>query len=331
MLTCCAALFSCNGTEPPIEFLPLGESPEGFPDIEFPDDNRFSSSRWKLGKKLFYDPILSSDSSIGCFSCHNASLAFSDDKKFSFGVNNAEGKSNAPTLTNVAYHPYFNRDGGVPTLEMQVLVPIQEHNELNNNIVEIAEKLKGIPEYVEMAKQAYNREPDAFVITRALATFERTLVSGNSPYDYVNTGRLNSAMTRSAKRGMELFFDERSGCINCHSGSNFTNYSFENNGLYKEYADSGRMRITGLEEDRAKFKVPTLRNVELTAPYMHDGSMQTLEEVVRHYSAGGNGHINQSPFINSLLLSEKDIADMVEFLKSLTDMSFTTNANLLED
>lgn len=308
----------------PLHFFDLMEVPEGFPNVVEPDDNQFSQKRWELGKKLFYDPIMSSDSSISCASCHASNLAFSDDVAMSLGVQNRLGTRNSPTLANIAYHPYFTREGGVPTLEMQILVPIQEHNEFDFNILLIAERLKNHPTYVEMANDAYDREPDAFVITRALACFERSLISGYSRYDqFVNYNK--NTLTRSEQQGMDLFFSEKTNCSSCHSDFNFTNYAFENNGLYEEYSDEGRFRLTQDEADKALFKVPTLRNIELTAPYMHDGSFTTLEEVIEHYDSGGKNHPHKNSLIQPLNLSNKEKKELVAFLKTLTDESFTNN------
>ena len=209
--------------------------PKGFPEVIYPGGNEHTAERWALGKKLFFDPIMSDDGSISCSSCHAPELAFSDDIAMSLGVDNAQGTQNAPSLTNVAYHPYFTRAGGVPTLEMQILVPIQEHNEFNSNIIEIAERMSKDVEYVAMSQAAYDREPDAFVITRALACFERSLISGNSPYDRYSFHEESSALTQLEKSGMELFFSERAQCSSCHGGFNFTDYSFQNNGLYMQY------------------------------------------------------------------------------------------------
>ncbi|HEY9114906.1 MAG TPA: cytochrome-c peroxidase, partial [Bacteroidales bacterium] len=167
----------------PDSFEPLLAVPIGFPDPEFPEGNEFSEARWILGKKLFYDPVMSRTETVSCASCHMAEYAFSDIVPLSPGVENAPGVRNVPSLANVAYHPYFTRDGGVPTLEMQVLVPIQEHNEFDFNIIEIAKRLKADSVYQKLAREAYNREPDHYVIARALATFERSIISGNSPYD----------------------------------------------------------------------------------------------------------------------------------------------------
>lgn len=295
--------------------------PEGFPDVEFPEDNAFTDKRWELGKRLFFDPILSIDSSISCGSCHKPSLAFSDDEALSPGVFNRPGVRNSPTLANVAYHPYFLKEGGVPTLEMQVLVPIQEHNEFNHNIIAIAEQLNWQQSYVQQSQEAYGRKPDAFVITRAIATFQRTMLSGNSRYDqYVNGN--SSALSATEKRGMDLFFSNKTNCTDCHGGFDFTNYSFQNNGLYEVYDDIGRMLLTNDSAEFGRFKTPTLRNIEFTGPYMHDGSMASLEQIVEHYNSGGADFPNKSSEIVPLNLTTQEKADLVAFLKSLSDLSF---------
>lgn len=305
--------------------------PEGFPPMVTPDDNQYSMERWLLGKRLFYDKSLSLNNTISCASCHRQELAFSDSKAFSPGDLGATGSSNAPTLTNIGYHPYFTRAGGVPTLEMQVLVPIQEHNELNTSILTIVEKLKADNSYQKMAKAAYDRMIDPFVITRALACFERSIISGDSRYDAYTYKNDKSALAANEVRGMQLFHSSRTGCSGCHSGFNFTNYSFENNGLYLEYADSGRMRFTHSEQDRAKFKVPTLRNIALTAPYMHDGSITTLEMVVAHYDAGGATHPHKSELVRPLYLTPQEKEDLIAFLKSLSDYELVTSKKFKND
>lgn len=302
--------------------------PIGFPQVSWPEDNAYSEARWQLGKKLFYDPILSIDSSLSCASCHAATLAFADTVALSAGVFGRPGVRNAPSLANVAYHPYFLREGSVPTLEMQVLVPIQEANEFNHNIVDIAEALVNIPEYVTMSEKAYGRLPDPFVITRALATFERTLLSGNSRYDQYQNGD-GSALTASEIRGMNLFFSTKTNCATCHGGFNFTVYGFENNGLYTQYTDIGRMRFTEDTADNALFKTPSLRNVALTPPYMHDGSLKTLADVVQHYNNGGQAHPHKSALIKPLNLSAQEQNDLIAFLQSLSDVSFITNPDLV--
>ncbi len=308
---------------PPSEY--VLEIPEGFPAPEIPEDNALTYERVLLGKKLFYDPILSKDFSRSCTSCHLASHAFSDTVALSLGVENREGERNSPSLANVAYHPYLMREGGVPTLEMQILAPIQEHSEFDFNIVQAAERMQADSIYVAESMAAYGRAPDPFVITRAIAAFERTLISGESAYDKATYQGESDAMSESAIRGLALFNREDLACANCHGGFNFTDYSFQNNGLYEEYEDLGRMRSTGLESDRALFKVPSLRNIELTAPYMHDGSMNSLDEVIAHYENGGANHPNKSELIQGFELSESEQIDLKNFLLMLTDDEFINN------
>lgn len=316
--------FSCNKKESTAvdKAMLLTTAPAGFPNIPFPEENKFSVKKWELGKKLFYDKMLSVDYSISCASCHNVAIAFSDDVALSFGVGGVVGRRNSPSLTNVAYQPYYTREGGLETLEKQILVPIQEHDELNFNIVEIAKRMSQNADYVRMSKEAFDRAPDAYVITRAIATFERTLVSGNSAYDKYIYRNSSEHFSDAAMRGMNLFNSTRTKCSSCHSGFNFTNYAFENNGLYNVYKDVGRKRLTNLEDDNGKFKVPTLRNIALTAPYMHDGSLLTLADVIEHYNNGGAGHRNQSGLVKPLKLAERDQKDLIAFLESLTDYEF---------
>ena len=325
LLVCAVA---CSKVETPWPS-PILQPPWGFPQIPFPEDNAFTQEKWELGKRLFYDPILSEDFSISCGSCHHAELGFSDDKAVSLGVGGIEGRRNSPSIANVAYHPYFTSEGGIPTLEMQILIPIQEHDEFNFNIVKVAERMSEDPSYVEAAQEIFGREPDAYVITRAIATFERTLVSGNSAYDlYLQSG---FGLSEDAIRGKDLFEADRTNCSGCHSGFNFTNYTFENNGLYESYEDVGRFRLTIDTNDIARFKVPSLRNVELTGPYMHDGSISTLREVLDHYNQGGESHPHKSGLIKPLNLSNQEIEDLESFLRSLTDKKFTNNPLFYEN
>jgi len=299
----------------------LNASDFAFPEVPYAVENLHTAERFALGKKLFFDPILSIDSTLSCASCHKPSLAFSDSVPFSPGVMGRPGTRNAPSLANVAFHPYFLKEGGVPTLEMQVLVPIQEHNEFAHNIVDIAEQLKKQPDYVRMCQEAYGRAPDAFTITRALGVFERALISKNSAFDRYVQGE-HSAMSKEALKGMALFFSDRVGCTNCHSGPNFTQYAFETNGTDTTDGDIGRMRFSKLPTDRYRFKVPSLRNVELTAPYMHDGRLATLVDVVEHYNGGGHSHAMLNDKIKPLGLSAHERTELVAFLHSLSDTLF---------
>lgn len=304
------------------EFLQI---PEGFPNMDFPEDNQYTNARWKLGKMLFYEKRLSIDQSISCASCHNPKLAFADKSAVSFGAYGRAGSRNAPSLSNIGYHPYFLREGSVPTLEMQVLVPIQEHNEFDHNIVEIGKILQQDSIYISLSKKAYARLPDAFVITRALAVFQRSMISGNSKYDQYNFQGKKTALNEIEKKGMDLFFSNRTNCSECHSGFNFSNYSFQNNGLYENYDDIGRQRFSNKSSDEGLFKVPSLRNVELTPPYMHDGSLKSLEEVVEHYNSGGKPHKNKSPLLHVLSLNEEEKKALLAFLKNLSDQDFVSN------
>ncbi|MEZ4919083.1 MAG: cytochrome c peroxidase [Saprospiraceae bacterium] len=318
------AFFACQKeqmAEPEPE-LPLLLVPMGFPEPEIPIDNLMSRERFALGKRLFYDPILSLDTSISCASCHLAHLSFSDSLPTSPGVFNRPGVRNAPSLANVAYFKALLREGGVPNLEMQILVPFGEHNEFDLNVLEAIDRLLNDSSYIEMSWDAFQRNPDPYVLTRSIAQFERTLLSGNSPVDqYVRQGKIN-ALTNSELRGKELFESDRLSCSTCHSGYLYTNEQFANTGLYEEYADIGRMRLTGHPSDNAVFRIPSLRNVGVTAPYMHDGSMPNLEAVIEHYNSGGKAHPNKHPLLKPLNLTETEKSDLLAFLHALTDQSF---------
>lgn len=301
------------------------EIPEGFPVPIYPKDNALSAARVALGKKLFYDPLLSRDSSISCNSCHKQEFAFTDPKPISPGVENRLGKRNAMSLVNVAYGKMMNRDGGVPKLDLQAIVPIETEEEMDFSAQEIAERLNQMPDYQKLFKKAYDREADAFTITRALGAFQRTLISGNSPYDQYEFQGIAHALNAQELRGKALFFSDRLNCTTCHSGFNFSAGTFANNGLYENYKDNGRRDVTLAEADIGHFKIPTLRNIELTAPYMHDGSLSTLEAVIEHYDSGGKAHPNKNEVIQPLHLSNEEKQDLIAFLKSLTDQRFIEN------
>lgn len=298
------------------------------PEIIYPQDNAYSEESWQLGKLLFYDKRFSLDTSISCASCHKINLAFSDDVNFSIGVGGKPGKRNAPTLANIAHSPYFLREGGVPTLEQQVLVPIQEEVEFSTNILEIERRIKNDSIYNDLSQRAYGKKLDYFVITRAISNFERTFISENSEFDkYL---RNEADLSFEALKGMEIFYGERGNCVACHSGYNFSDYSFQNNGLYETYTDPGRFRFTEKEEDRALFKVPTLRNISLTAPYMHDGSVKSLEAVIDHYSAGIKNHKNKSAQLKNKTFSADEKRALKSFLLTLTDEEFVNNPKFKE-
>jgi cytochrome c peroxidase len=293
--------------------------PKGFPYPDIPQDNKPTPNRIALGEKLFFDPILSRDSTIACGSCHLPGMKFTDGLAVSNGIDGHHALRNAPTIMNVAYQPNFFWDGGSPTLEQQVLGPIQNPNEMDFNVNLVVARLQNNPTYVSDFKRAYNSNPSVFALTRAIACYERTLFTGRSKFDRYQYDGDTNALNASEKNGMTLFFNETGDCFHCHVDYNFTDYSFQNNGLYSVYADSGRARITLRASDVGKFKVPSLRNCELTAPYMHDGSMATLEEVVEHYNSGGQPSPTKSNVVRPRNMTAQEKTDLVNFLKALTD------------
>ncbi len=303
--------------------------PVGYPQPIVPEENQLTASRVELGRALFYDNMLSLDSTMSCGSCHLLDAGMADHNAVSIGIEGRVGFRNVPTLTNIAYHPYFFTEGGSPSLERQVLGPICNNDEFGFNAAELAIRLKDNTTYQALAEEAYGRPIDLYVLTRALASFERTMISFNSPYDLYERKEDLNALSPEAQRGRELFFSEKTNCGGCHPGPHLTNFSFENVGLEKAYTDKGRYRVSLKEEDIGKFKVPTLRNIALTAPYMHDGRMETLEEVIEHYDLGGVGHPNQHPFIKPLSLSNSEKGELLAFLHSLTDSSFIQNPDFL--
>ena len=295
--------------------------PQGFPAPFIPAGNQLTQSRVDLGKKLFFDSMMSRDSTVSCATCHIPELAFTDGLKKGIGIRNQEVGRNTPTLTNVAYQNKFLWDGVNPSLVAQVMIPIHEHNEFDFHVLLVAERMKKDQAYVKLCQTAYGGDPNPFAITHAIASYERTLISGNSRYDQFVFQGDSLALNEDERRGMDLFFNQLY-CTECHSGFNFTNQALSNNGLYANYLDSGRIRLTGLESDRAIFKVPTLRNIGVTSPYMHDGSKATLAEVIAHYSLGGKNHANKNAAIIPFELSEKEQQDLLSFLHSLTDSTF---------
>lgn len=281
--------------------------------------------RVQLGKHLFYDPILSRDSTISCATCHRQELAFTDGLTKSVGIRNRMVTRNSPTLTNVGNRTMLLLDGVNPNLESQVGVPIQEHNEFDFHVLLVLDRIAKNPKYVEWTRKGYNSEVNEFVLKDAIASFERTLISDNSPYDRFLNGDY-TALDNAQKKGMELFF-EGLYCAQCHSGPDFTEDRLTNNGLYQVYADTGRMRLTEREVDRAIFKVPTLRNIAVTAPYMHNGSINTLEEVIKHYESGGHPHPGKGKEIVPFNLTNEQRSNLIRFLEALTDEEFLTNPN----
>jgi len=293
--------------------------PFGFDSIPFPKDNALTKSRVELGRRIFFDPSFSADGKISCGTCHKPELAFADTVAINRGAHDSSNFRNSPSLINIAYHPYLDMDGGVPSLELQVLVPFDGPTEMNSNHLKAAEIMNKNKDYVELSLKAYNRKPDPFVIVRALGAFQRALISSGSRYDlYMQSGR-KKGLNQLEIQGMNLFFSDKTNCSSCHEGVLFTNFKFENIGLPNTTRDTGRARVTLNPLDVGKFKTPSLRNVAKTKPYMHDGSLKTLEEVIEFYDKGGVTTRNKSEKIRPLHLSKKEKTALVAFLKSLSD------------
>jgi cytochrome c peroxidase len=302
--------------------------PSNFPALPVPADNALTDARVSLGKRLFYDTQLSRTREVACGSCHLADHAFADPRPLSIGVDGQPGTRNAPSIVNLAYNTSFFWDGGAPTLEQQAIGPIINPVEMDMKIGDVVARLETDPTYVDEFKHAYDTRPSPGALTKALASFMRTIVSGDSRYDRFQRGE-RGALNESERRGMDIFNGERGECFHCHVGFNFTNNGFRNNNLYAQYEDIGRARVTELDSDIGKFKVPTLRNVALTAPYMHDGSLATLEDVVEHYSSGGHESETSDPTIRPLNLTADEKRDLVAFLTALTDETLAINPRYL--
>lgn len=335
--------------------------PKGFPVPSVPVTNPMSEAKVELGRRLFYDVRLSGDESMSCASCHQQELAFTDGNDRSMGITEELHARSPMSLTNVAYAPALNwANPVVRTLEDQALTPLfgDAPVELGIHSVEqLEEILSSVPFYQDSFAEAFPNETDPLNSTnvlKALASFQRTLISGGSRYDQYQYGEPD-ALTEAEKRGKELFFSERTECFHCHGGFNFSdsvNHSgviasqaeFHNNGLFNvggeggyPFDNRGLYEFTGEASDEGKFRAPTLRNIGVTAPYMHDGSILTLREVVDHYARGGrlieSGEYagdgaespNRSPFVTGFVISNSEAEDLVAFIESLTDNGFLTD------
>ncbi len=292
--------------------------PPGFAMPAMPAENPLTEASVQLGKALFFDARLSRTGALSCAGCHFEANAFSDTLAKSIGVNGLPGMRNAPTLANVAYHNSFFRDGGIPTLERQVIAPVHDDLEMDHDLTVVSSDLRDVEPYQTLSMQAYGKPLDPYVITRSIANYERTLISGWSRYDRYMQGD-GAALSDAEVRGLQLFNSAGLNCTACHVGFDLSDHDFHNVGQYMAYADSGRARITLLPEDRGKFKTPTLRNIALTGPYMHDGSMVTLEEVIGHFASGGLPHVNRDPQLQSFALNLQERSDLIAFLSALTD------------
>lgn len=289
--------------------------PRGLGELKHPEDNLSDPRKIALGKQLYFDPRLSADNSVSCSTCHNPQHGWSDARSTSAGVGGQVGGRNAPTVLNAAFHRFQFWDGRAATLEEQALGPIANPIEMNLPVEEAVKRLNGIEGYRKQFNEIFGSDCTKETLAKAIAAYERTILCGDAPYDRHKAGD-QGAMSESAVRGMKLFFG-RANCSACHSGPNFTDFAFHNIGIGmdKPEPDKGRAAISNLEGDTGAFKTPTLREIARTAPYMHDGSLKTLEEVVEHYIKGGtpNKYLDEEVF--NMKLTEADKADLVTFLK----------------
>ena len=287
-----------------------------YPEMKFPLDNPANPDAAKLGERLFFDPILSIDSTISCGSCHKPEMGFATNDAVTPGVDGALGKRNSPSLMNVGFQPYFMREGGVPSLEMQVLVPLGDETEMAHNVVDAVRRLNRNSSYRNEFLAVYGDTASPYLLVRALANFERTLIDFSSAFDSYINGE-GSSLSAEAVKGGQLFYG-KANCVECHSGVLLTDFSFANNGsAILDSSDYGRELLTNESDDRYVFKTPSLRYVKQTAPYMHDGSVSTLAAVIDQYNSGGVSHSFTDPRIQPLDLSTAERNQLLAFLESL--------------
>lgn len=285
--------------------------PAGLPPVVHPADNPPSPEKIALGKQLYFDPRLSADDTISCASCHDPAKGWSNGEQFATGVGGLKGGRNSPTVINSAYYKLQFWDGRAKTLEDQALGPIQNPIEMKMTLEEVIPKLNKIAGYKEQFQKVFGTDVTEVGVAKAIAAFERTVLSGDAPYDKFKAGD-KTALSEAAQRGMKLFFG-KANCSACHSGPNFSDSAFHNIGL--ESADEGRFVISKMGGDKGAMKTPTLREIAKSGPYMHNGSLKTLEEVVAHYVKGGNNNPAQDEEIFPLKISKEDEADLVTFMK----------------
>ncbi len=308
--------------------------------LKIPTDNPLTVEGIALGKKLFYDKILSADNTISCSSCHSPDHAFSDTKAFSSGVNGLLGGRNAMPLFNFAWadvllpdvHRYF-WDGRKATVEDQVLGPITDPKEMNQDLAELVQELRQSSVYPPLFKSAFGTDSITMrLVMYAIAQFERTLISSNSKFDKYKRGEVQ--LTDSELNGLAIFSTEKGDCFHCHGNEFnplFTDFKFRNNGLDSVLTDQGLGAITGKASDMGLFKTPSLRNLSFTAPYMHDGRFNTLEEVVEFYNSQTKDGPNTDEVIRKhfphggLNLTNQEKQDLINFLKTLDDYDFVSN------
>lgn len=288
--------------------------------------NPLTEAKIELGRQLFYDPILSRDSSISCANCHLQYTAFTHvDHDLSHGIDNRIGTRNSPALMNLAWNKSFMWDGGVNHLDMQVLAPLSHPAEMDNDITQVIEKLKSSKKYTSLFKAAFNDNITGEHFLKAFSQFLLTLVSANSKYDQVKRKESGITFSLQEQNGYEVF---KKNCSSCHQEPLFTNQEFMNNGIGVDTTlnDFGRMNITQQKRDSLKFRVPTLRNIEFSYPYMHDGRFRKLPEVIQHYTHGIQKSSTLAPELNNeIKITPREQVDLIAFLLTLTDKEFLFN------
>ncbi len=287
-------------------------------------NNPLTKQKIALGRKLFYDPILSLDSSISCSSCHLSFTAFTHvDHALSHGIQDRIGTRNSPTLQNLAWSSSFMWDGGVNHLDIQSLFPITHPDEMGENLPHVIEKLNKQPVYQKLFQQAFHSEEiTGEYLFKALSQFMLTLVSKDSKYDQVKAGK--NHFNEQEERGYRIFQQQ---CQSCHQEPLFTNHGFASNGLLPDtnLKDIGRMRITQSATDRYQFKIPTLRNIEFSYPYMHDGRFPSLMSVLNFYQSKGSKNEHTAPEIHAITFTDVEKIDLYAFLLTLSDRTFLFN------
>lgn len=284
------------------------------------------NSKAQLGKKLFSEKILSKDSSVSCASCHIPKYAFADTVAFSVGIGGKLTKRNTPSVLNMKNRPYYFWDGRAVSLEEQALMPIQNPDEMGLPIDEAVKRLNESREYKNLFQKIFRQKPTAKNLAVAFSAFEQTLETVDSKFDDWSNDL--KKLTAQEERGRQLFVGDKAKCFDCHRMEDFTTDEFKNIGLYngKELNDAGLFNITNKETDKGKFKTPGLRNIAVTAPYMHNGMFKTLEEVVEYYNNPGkfiSNPINIDDALKEPLgLTDKEKKDIVAFLKTLTDKKY---------
>lgn len=289
------------------------------PPMPVPPDNPQSAAKILLGRTLYFDKRLSSNNTVSCATCHHPDKAWADTTKVSEGVDHKKGGRNSPTILNAGYIiPQF-WDGRAVHLEKQAVGPVANPVEMDLPLPKLIGRLKASPGYRQMFEDAFGAEPTEDGVAKAIASFERTIVSDNSAYDKYLRGN-RKAMSASAIRGMKLFTG-KGNCVDCHSGPAFSDSSYHNLGVgYKKgkFADVGRYGVTKNPRDMGAFRTPPLRNVAVTPPYLHDGSAPTLKAVIDLYDRGGISNPHLDPLVRPLQLSRREKADLVAYLKALT-------------